>query len=130
MADSKTSSNIDSYHSDLNQEDKEPENNLECDKEEKIGDSISPSKSTNLRKNKKISMGVQYVFPFVLHSFITAISEKHEDRMVAWTDDGKSFHINRNHQQLPALLQRYFGHDKYESLRRQLNIYGFKMNNA
>lgn len=86
---------------------------------------------------------IKRLFPFVLHSFLTENHfddkdgrDKGDGFIVKWVvsrdsnsdGDTTEFAINRNHAKLPALLKKYFGHEKYESIRRQLNMYDFRMN--
>lgn len=66
-------------------------------------------------------------FPVQLHCFLLDAS-KTNNCLAKWVDNESSFCIDRKHNDLPMLLERHFGCNKYRSLRRQLNLYGFKLN--
>lgn len=91
---------------------------------------LEDSKARIQKNNSKLKRNkdeCQYQFPFLLHNFVTEISQKTNNEIVKWADDGESFFMDRSHPDLPSLLKKFFGHDKHESLRRQLNMYGFKL---
>jgi len=67
-------------------------------------------------------------FPQMVHQILEDTAKAGTNNILAWEDDGTSFHIYEPHVFNDTLLPRYSKKKtKFRSFQRQLNIYGFKM---
>lgn len=67
-------------------------------------------------------------FPQTLHQILEDSINAGTEGIVAWEDDGASFHIFQPQAFNDLILPRYYKkRTKFRSFQRQLNIYGFKM---
>ena len=95
------------------------------------GQGSSGATIASVRENTKIDKtGGTYetseYFPVKLHRMVEHFSAHHPD-LIHWSEDGSSFVIHTSDPTvLAAALQRWFSHGNMGSLRRQLNLYGWK----
>ena len=72
-----------------------------------------------------------HVFPWKLYKMLEDASNPTDggesfSYIVSWTDSGRSFKVHNATQFVEKVMPRYFDQSKYESFRRQLNLYGFQ----
>jgi len=60
---------------------------------------------------------------------IMLMVETEPNQLVAWREDGKSVFFNVKLCEKLRVLEKYFSSNKFSSLRRQLNTYGFTFYN-
>jgi len=65
-------------------------------------------------------------FPFKLHLMLESAEKDNYRHVVSWVKDGKAFKVHNNKEFVAKVLPIYFDQSKYESFRRQLNLYGFQ----
>lgn len=53
------------------------------------------------------------------------VNDVSTDQFIRWSDDGRSFLINRQEDFAKDVLPRFFKHSNFSSFVRQLNMYGF-----
>lgn len=67
-------------------------------------------------------------FPEMVYQILEDSAREGTENIVAWDDNGTSFHIQKPREFNDAILPRYSRKKtKFRSFQRQLNIYGFKM---
>ena len=67
---------------------------------------------------------------FFLETLFKIISNKKNNKIIHWNDDGTRVIISDSMKFSKKILPKYFKHDNYSSFIRQLNLYGFsKINN-
>ena len=66
------------------------------------------------------------VFPLKLYYLLEQAEKEGFDHIVSWVDDGASFKVHDSKAFLEEVMPNYFSQSKYESFRRQLNLYGFQ----
>lgn len=64
-------------------------------------------------------------FTVVVHRMISEVCAEIDSSIMHWSTCGNYFFIHQKHTMLPSVLKQYFNHGNYQSLRRQLNMYGF-----
>lgn len=69
--------------------------------------------------------GADKLFPGKLHDMIDYAEQEGMDHIVSWTSDGKAFAIYKP-KELIQLLPMFFGHAKYRSFHRQLNMWAYR----
>jgi hypothetical protein len=67
----------------------------------------------------------QIMFPCKLHRMLHDAEQDGFEHIVSWVKNGRAFKVHDAAQFMVQVSPNYFDHSKYESLRRQLNIYGF-----
>lgn len=72
------------------------------------------------------SLEEDFVFPFKLHLMLDDAEAKNYSHIVSWVRDGKAFKVHDSDAFVSTVLPNFFEHSKYESFRRQLNLYGFR----
>jgi len=65
-------------------------------------------------------------FPYKVHMMIENAEKENYSHIVSWTKDGKAFQVHNVDEFVKSVLPLYFDQSKYESFRRQLNLYQFK----
>lgn len=81
-----------------------------------------------LNGNSKRRTRTKMTFPQTLHQILEDSINAGTEDIVAWEDDGASFHIFQPQALNDLILPRYYKkRTKFRSFQRQLNIYGFKM---
>lgn len=68
----------------------------------------------------------QFAFPFKLHSILNEFARSDKESIVSWQPHGKAFKIHKSKEFAEIAMPQYFNHTKYNSFRRQLQMYGFK----
>jgi HSF-type DNA-binding len=71
------------------------------------------------------SLQTDHSFPFKLHLMLENAQKDGYDHIVSWLNDGTSFKVRNSEEFVDKVLPFYFDQSKYESFRRQLNLYGF-----
>jgi hypothetical protein len=68
----------------------------------------------------------QHVFPWKLYKMLDEAELPGSFRhIVSWVQGGKSFKVHNTKEFVNVVMPQYFDQTKYESFRRQLNLYGF-----
>lgn len=65
------------------------------------------------------------VFPLKLHKMLENAQRDGIDDIVKWVDNGRGFKVYNPDAFTKKVMPMYFDQTKYESFRRQLNLYGF-----
>jgi hypothetical protein len=65
------------------------------------------------------------VFPLKLHKMLENAHRDGIAHIVSWVDDGRGFKVYNSDAFTKEVMPMYFDQTKYESFRRQLNLYGF-----
>jgi hypothetical protein len=64
-------------------------------------------------------------FPWKLHEMLEDAEKNNFRDVVSWELDGTAFKVHKHEEFLQRIMPIYFDQTKYESFRRQLNLYGF-----
>ena len=64
-------------------------------------------------------------FPWKLHEMLEDAEKNYFQDVVSWELDGTAFKVHKHDEFLQRIMPLYFDQTKYESFRRQLNLYGF-----
>jgi hypothetical protein len=64
-------------------------------------------------------------FPWKLHEMLEDAEKNNFQDVVSWELDGTAFKVHKHDDFLQRIMPIYFDQTKYESFRRQLNLYGF-----
>jgi len=64
-------------------------------------------------------------FPFKLHLMLENAERDNYAHIVSWVNDGSAFKVHDNHAFVDQVMPNFFDQSKYESFRRQLNLYQF-----
>lgn len=72
------------------------------------------------------TLDAEHSFPFKLHLMLESSERDNYNHIVSWVKDGKAFKVHSNKDFVAKVLPIYFDQSKYESFRRQLNLYGFQ----
>jgi len=67
----------------------------------------------------------EHSFPWKLHDMLEDAEIKGFADIVSWMLDGLSFKVHKIDEFVEQVLPMYFDQTKFESFRRQLNLYGF-----
>jgi HSF-type DNA-binding len=65
-------------------------------------------------------------FPYKMHLLVDNAEKDNYSHIVSWTKDGKAFQVHDVEAFVKTVLPLFFDQSKYESFRRQLNLYQFK----
>lgn len=65
------------------------------------------------------------IFPWKLHLMLDYAREEGLEYIVSWVDDGRAFKVHDSNAFVAQIMPNYFDQTKFESFRRQLNLYGF-----
>ena len=65
-------------------------------------------------------------FPYKVHMMVENATKDNYSHIVSWTKDGKAFQVHDVDAFVKSVLPLFFDQSKYESFRRQLNLYQFK----
>lgn len=66
------------------------------------------------------------VFPQKLHFLLNQAEKEGFDHIISWVNDGAAFKVHDSKAFLERVMPNYFDQSKFESFRRQLNLYGFQ----
>ncbi len=66
------------------------------------------------------------VFPQKLHFLLQQAEMEGFDHIISWVNDGAAFKVHDSKAFLEKVMPNYFDQSKFESFRRQLNLYGFQ----
>jgi hypothetical protein len=67
----------------------------------------------------------EHIFPWKLHMMLEQAEKKNYQDVVSWVKDGSAFKVHKSREFVEKVMPIYFDQTKYESFRRQLNLYGF-----
>jgi hypothetical protein len=67
----------------------------------------------------------EHSFPWKLHLMLDHAEKKNYSDVVSWVKDGSAFKVHKSREFVEKVMPIYFDQTKYESFRRQLNMYGF-----
>ena len=67
----------------------------------------------------------EHSFPFKLHLMLEHAKKENFQHIVSWVKDGSAFKVHSSRAFVEKMMPNYFDQTKYESFRRQLNLYGF-----
>lgn len=65
-------------------------------------------------------------FPFKLHLMLDSAERDSYAHIVSWVNGGTAFKVHDNKAFVDQVMSNYFDQSKYESFRRQLNLYQFQ----
>jgi hypothetical protein len=66
-----------------------------------------------------------HVFPWKVHTMLEEAEREGFQHIVSWMKDGTAFHVHDTKEFVAKVMPNYFDQTRYESFRRQLNLYGF-----
>lgn len=67
----------------------------------------------------------KHSFPWKLHLMLERAEKENYQHIVSWVKDGTSFKVHNSHEFVERIMPIYFDQTRFESFRRQLNLYGF-----
>jgi hypothetical protein len=67
----------------------------------------------------------EHSFPWKLHDMLEEAERNNFGHIVSWEPDGVSFKVHKSDEFVTKIMPLYFDQTKYESFRRQLNLYKF-----
>jgi hypothetical protein len=67
----------------------------------------------------------EHSFPWKLHDMLEAAESNNFCHIVSWEPGGVSFKVHKSAEFVTKIMPLYFDQTKYESFRRQLNLYNF-----
>ena len=85
----------------------------------------APAESVLSDQNEEDSLHLDSGFPFKLHLMLENAKKDGYDHIVSWLDNGTAFKVRNIEEFVGKVMPIYFDQSKYESFRRQLNLYGF-----
>jgi hypothetical protein len=65
------------------------------------------------------------IFPWKLHTMLEDAQRDGFQHIVSWVEDGTAFRVHDSKQFVEKVMPNYFHQTRYESFRRQLNLYDF-----
>lgn len=95
----------------------------ENDDQDEDRSSSSVSGCTGDTKPQMIISG--HSFPWKLHDMLEDAEKNGFKEIVSWELDGMAFKVHDYGEFFDKVMPWYFDQSKYESFRRQLNLYGF-----
>lgn len=89
---------------------------------------VSPSSSydSSASSNNNDEGACENVFPLKLHYLLQQAEKERFEDIISWVNDGAAFKVHDPKAFLEKVMPNYFDQSKYESFRRQLNLYGFQ----
>jgi hypothetical protein len=67
----------------------------------------------------------EHVFPWKVHSMLEEAEREGFQHIVSWMKYGTAFQVHDTREFVAKVMPNYFDQTRYESFRRQLNLYGF-----
>lgn len=67
----------------------------------------------------------EHSFPWKLHTLLEEAEREGFTNIVSWVQDGTAFKVHDSDAFVNRIMPNFFDQSKYESFRRQLNLYGF-----
>ena len=71
------------------------------------------------------SQSEQHTFPWKVHTMLEEAEREGFQQIVSWVKDGTAFRVHDTNEFVAKVMPNYFDQTRYESFRRQLNLYGF-----
>ena len=87
--------------------------------------SVTTAEETVQEEEDEDGLDKPHAFPYKLHEMLEEAHSKGFTHIVSWCLDGTGFKVHAHDLFLSQVMPRYFDQSKYESFRRQLNLYGF-----
>ena len=81
---------------------------------------------SNAENDEPDELDKEHSFPFKLHLMLESAERDNYSHVVSWVKGGKAFKVFNNKEFVSRVLPIYFDQSKYESFRRQLNLYCFQ----
>jgi len=94
---------------------------LPAQNDDNNGDTKAAESSNNMEEDNTVSSS----FPFKLHLLLENADRDGYSDVISWLKDGHSFKVHDSAQFVKVVMPVYFDQSKYESFRRQLNLYQF-----
>lgn len=85
----------------------------------------APAESVHNDLDEDDSLHLDHSFPFKLHLMLENATKDGHDHIVSWLNNGTAFKVLNCKEFVDKVMPFYFDQSKYESFRRQLNLYGF-----
>jgi hypothetical protein len=104
----------------------------DCDGSSRIEDDevvLATSTATDEEKMKldtDDTLESDHSFPFKLHLMLDNAERENYSHIVSWVNGGTAFKVHDTKAFVDTVMTNYFDQSKYESFRRQLNLYQFK----
>ncbi|KAJ1540180.1 stress-responsive transcription factor hsf1, partial [Cladochytrium tenue] len=83
-----------------------------------------PKPATPWVVDRKLASTATKSVPAFLNKLFNMVNDPTSD-LIHWSDDGKSFIVERHEEFARDVLPRFFKHNNFSSFVRQLNMYGF-----
>lgn len=97
-----------------------------------LSSSATTTTTTTTTEEEKIKLDnddtleSDHSFPFKLHLMLDSAERENYSHIVSWVHDGTAFKVHDAKAFVDKVMPNYFDQSKYESFRRQLNLYQFK----
>jgi hypothetical protein len=72
-----------------------------------------------------VELSSEHSFPWKLHLMLEHAEKDNYDDIVSWVHYGTAFKVHKSREFVEKVMPIYFDQTKYDSFRRQLNMYGF-----
>jgi hypothetical protein len=100
-------------------------NNAAADAADSEMDALISLLSDGQQRDKAAEQEQEHIFPWKLHNMLDNAEQESFQHIVSWVKDGAAFKVHNADEFLEKIMPNYFDQTKYESFRRQLNLYGF-----
>lgn len=100
-------------------------NNMMTPSREMFQDDLDPN-SNGEATGAEAPGACENVFPQKLHFLLNQAEREGFDHIISWVNDGAAFKVHDSKAFLDRIMPNYFDQSKFESFRRQLNLYGFQ----
>jgi hypothetical protein len=94
---------------------------LDTNKSDLISDDATEEKNEEVSTKKQ----TEHSFPWKLHDMLEEAEQNHFSHIVSWEPDGVSFQVHKGDEFFTKIMPLYFDQTKYDSFRRQLDLYSF-----
>lgn len=84
-----------------------------------------PAAEDEINEDTDDELELDHSFPFKLHLMLETAAANNYSHVVSWIKDGTAFKVHDCKNFVEKVMPIYFDQSKYESFRRQLNLYGF-----
>lgn len=91
-----------------------------------MSSSTTTTEEEKLKLDSDDTLESDHSFPFKLHLMLDSAERENYSHIVSWVNDGTAFKVHDTKAFVDTVMPNYFDQSKYESFRRQLNLYQFK----